>query len=66
VFFYSLGGILFVPGALFGLYLVLHRLFRGSVAPTSALFAVLLFVSGLQMILFAMWFDMEYNKELGR
>ena len=65
LFFYLMGGALFAPGLLLGLYLFLHRLFVGSVAPTSALFAVFLFVSGLQSIFFAMWFDMNYNRGLG-
>lgn len=64
VFFYAMGLTLFPVGLLFGLYLVWHRAFVGSVAPTSALFAMFLFVSGLQAIFFAMWFDMEYNKDL--
>ena len=64
VFFYLMGATLFVPGLLLGLYLVIYRLFLGTVAPTSALFAVFLFVSGLQSIFFAMWFDMEYNRAL--
>jgi glycosyltransferase involved in cell wall biosynthesis len=64
VFFYLMGGTLFVPGLLFGLYLFFYRLFVGTIAPTSALFAVFLFVSGLQSLFFAMWFDMQYNQEL--
>jgi glycosyltransferase involved in cell wall biosynthesis len=64
VFFYLMGAISFILGLLFGLYLVLYRLFVGPVASTSALFAVFLFVSGLQSVFFAMWFDMEYNKGL--
>jgi glycosyltransferase involved in cell wall biosynthesis len=64
LFFYLMGVALFVPGSLFGLYLVIYRLFYGTVATTSALFAVFLFVSGLQSIFFAMWFDMEYNRAL--
>jgi glycosyltransferase involved in cell wall biosynthesis len=64
VFFYAMGVGLFAPGLLFGLYLFAYRLLVGSVAPTSALFAVFLFVTGLQSLLFAMWFDMEYNREL--
>jgi glycosyltransferase involved in cell wall biosynthesis len=64
LFFYLMGITLFVPGLLFGLYLVIYRLFFGTVATTSALFAVFLFVSGLQSIFFAMWFDMEYNRAL--
>jgi hypothetical protein len=34
------------------------------VAATSALFASLLVISGLQALFFAMWFDMDYNKHL--
>lgn len=64
VFFYAFGLGLFVPGLLFGLYLVGYRLWVGPVAITSALFAVFLFVSGLQSVLFAMWFDMESNRWL--
>jgi glycosyltransferase involved in cell wall biosynthesis len=64
VFFYAMGAGLFVPGLIFGLYLFFYRLLDGSIAPTSALFAVFLFVTGLQALFFAMWFDMEYNREL--
>jgi glycosyltransferase involved in cell wall biosynthesis len=65
VFFYMMGVGLSVPGVLFGLYLFFYRLFVGPiVAPTSALFAVFLFVTGLQSLFFAMWFDMEYNRVL--
>jgi glycosyltransferase involved in cell wall biosynthesis len=64
VLFYLAGATLFVPGLTFGLYLLIYRLFAGPIAPTSALFAVFLFVSGLQLLLFAMWFDMEYNRTL--
>ena len=64
VFFYLLGLALFPTGLVFGLYLLIYRVFISTVAPTSALFAVFLFVSGLQSIFFAMWFDMEYNQYL--
>ena len=64
IFFYFMGITLFIPGVLFGLYLFFYRIFMGIVSPTSALFAVFLFVSGLQSIFFAMWFDMEHNREL--
>ena len=64
VFFYLMGLILFPFGLFFGLYLVWHRIFAGPVSPTSALFATFLFISGLQALFFAMWFDMEYNKDL--
>lgn len=64
VFFYLLGLILLPVGLVSGLCLSCYRFFIGPVAATSALFAVFLFVSGLQSLFFAMWFDMEYNKDL--
>ena len=63
VFFYTFGITLFLPGSLFGIWLVLYRVFVGKTAVNSALFATLLVISGLQLLLFAMWFDMEYNKK---
>ncbi|MBI5014758.1 MAG: glycosyltransferase family 2 protein [Deltaproteobacteria bacterium] len=65
VFFYMLAAVLLPIGTVFGLYLVLLRLFiANAVAVTSALFASFLFISGLQSLFFAMWFDMDYNKTL--
>ena len=40
------------------------RIIEGPVAGTSALFAALMVITGLQFLLFAMWFDMDYNKDL--
>ena len=64
VFFYGMGLTLFPLGTILGLYLVLYRLFVGTVAVTSALFAAFLIISGLQSLFFAMWFDIDYNKHL--
>ena len=64
LFFYAAGLALLPAGALIGIYLVIERLLGGTVAGTSALFAVFLVIMGLQFLLFAMWFDMEYNKDL--
>ncbi|MBW1897154.1 MAG: glycosyltransferase family 2 protein [Deltaproteobacteria bacterium] len=64
VFFYFLGSLLTPAGIVFGLYLFAIRITGTPVAPTSALFASFLFISGLQSLFFAMWFDMEYNKAL--
>lgn len=61
VFFYMFGVSLFVPGFLLGGWLVIYRLFIGKPAVNSALFAALLVISGLQFLLFAMWFDMDYS-----
>ncbi len=64
VFFYLMGLTLTPIGFFFGLYLFFYRIFEGPVAETSALFAMFLYVSGLQALFFAMWFDMDYNKHL--
>jgi len=64
VFFYFLGIPCSIGGTLFGFYMFFRRLLVGPVAATSALFATLLIIAGLQFLLFAMWFDMEYNKDL--
>lgn len=64
VFFYLLGLILLPAGLLFGGYLFVERLRGISIAGTSALFAAFLVITGLQTLFFAMWFDMDYNKEL--
>ena len=64
VFFYTLGLLAFSTGSLSGFYLFIYRIFLGPVSTTSALFAVFLTMSGLQFLLFAMWFDMENNKHL--
>jgi hypothetical protein len=64
VLFYLLGFILTPIGVIFGIYLLVFRLLVGPVAATSALFAAFFAISGLQSLFFAMWFDMEYNKEL--
>jgi len=64
LFFYFMGVTLTPAGGLFGLYLLMARLAGTRIVPTSALFAVFLFISGLQSLFFAMWFDMEYNKKL--
>jgi glycosyltransferase involved in cell wall biosynthesis len=64
VLFYLLGFVLTPIGIAFGSYLLILRIFFGSVAATSALLAAFFAISGLQSLFFAMWFDMEYNKDL--
>lgn len=64
VFFYMMGLFLTPAGGILGLYLFVVRILGHGVAATSALFAAFLFISGLQSLFFAMWFDMEYNKSL--
>lgn len=64
VFFYLFGLVLFPLGFVFGLYLFGCRLFIGPVADTSAIFSAFLTITGIQFLLFGMWFDMEANKHL--
>lgn len=64
VFFYLMGIVLTPTGFFLGLYLVIYRIFTGPVEDTSALFAAFLYISGMQSLFFAMWFDMDYNKSL--
>jgi len=64
VFFYTLGLLTTPVGLVMGMALFIYRLMGHPVAATSALFAAFLVISGFQLLFFAMWFDMEYNKEL--
>ena len=64
VFFYFLGFSLTPIGSVFGLYLFFRRLAGIRAMPSESMFAAFLFISGLQALFFAMWFDMEYNKHL--
>ena len=64
VFFYLSGFIFSLIGLLLGLYLLYIRLFIAPVAATSVLTTVFLIITGLQSLLFAMWFDMDSNKQL--
>ena len=64
VFFYALGGLLFLVGLVLGLIETFAKLSRGDVAIATVVLVALLMISGMQLLLFAMWFDMDYNKEL--
>ncbi len=64
IFFYFFGAIAFFIGSAFGLYLLIYRIAAGPVSGTSALFAALFFLFGVQSLFFAMWFDMDTNKDL--
>jgi len=64
VFFYSFGVVMTLAGLILGaIELVLRIAGNQITTPTIVLVAVLL-IAGLQMTLFAMWFDMEANKDL--
>ncbi len=62
ILFYLSGSVLFLIGSILGLYLFIYRIAIGPVEPTSALMAIFLFITGMQSLFFAMWFDMDYNK----
>ncbi len=66
VFFYLTGNLFILAGLWFGILQVLGRI-RG-IAPSigTTMLATLLLIAGLQFVFFAMWFDMDYNKELHR
>jgi glycosyltransferase involved in cell wall biosynthesis len=64
VFFYALGSLLTLIGLVLGLVELWAKLSRGDVAVATIVLVALLLISGLQLLLFAMWFDMEYNKDL--
>jgi glycosyltransferase involved in cell wall biosynthesis len=64
VFFYLLGILMTLAGLALGLAETILR-FTGKSIPTATIVLVaLLLVSGSQFTLFAMWFDMESNKDL--
>jgi hypothetical protein len=64
VFFLAFGGLLTVSGLLLGVYIVYLRLSAGALSPNAAIFDAFLIIMGVQMLFFAMWMDMERNKEL--
>src|SRR5262245_19089903 len=64
VFFYFSGLFLVLGGMAFGLYVVSYRLLVGSLGDNTPLFSAFLLITGWQFILFAMWFDMQYNRDL--
>lgn len=64
VFFWALGSLLTLAGTALGLVELWAKLSRGDVAVATIVLVALLLISGLQLLLFAMWFDMEYNKDL--
>ena len=65
VFFYTLGFAMTSIGLVLGIVETVQRI-RGHEIPTATIVLVaLLLISGSQFTLFAMWFDMESNRDLG-
>jgi len=64
VFFYAFGILGVVTGVILGLVELGFRLAGNAVSVGTVVLVALLLVSGIQFTLFAMWFDMESNKDL--
>jgi glycosyltransferase involved in cell wall biosynthesis len=64
VFFYSFGLLMLAVGLLLGLLELVLRIAGNAITPASIVLVAVLLIAGLQMTLFAMWFDMEANKDL--
>jgi glycosyltransferase involved in cell wall biosynthesis len=64
VFFYVLGLAMSVLGLALGLAEVILRILGNHVTAGSVVLVALLLIFGAQFTLFAMWFDMESNKDL--
>ena len=64
IFFYALGIILLLLCVPLTIRVFYHWAVYGRIPPTNALAMFFSFVSGMQFLFFAMWFDMENNKHL--
>ena len=64
VFFYGLGILMTFAGLLLGAVEVVLRLMGNEITTPTIVLVALLLISGTQFTLFAMWFDMESNKDL--
>src|SRR3954452_19490720 len=64
VFFYFLGALMTSVGLALGIAETVLRLQGHDITPATIVLVALLLISGSQFILFAMWFDMESNKDL--
>ncbi|MBA3347457.1 MAG: glycosyltransferase family 2 protein [Actinobacteria bacterium] len=64
VFFYGLGLLMTLAGLVLGVVEVVLRLMGNEITTPTIVLVALLLISGSQFTLFAMWFDMESNKDL--
>ena len=64
VFFYALGFLLTVAGLVLGVIETVLRLMGNELPVATIVLVALLLISGTQFTLFAMWFDMESNRDL--
>jgi glycosyltransferase involved in cell wall biosynthesis len=64
VFFYFLGMLMTTAGVALGILEVVQRVRGHDITAATIVLVALLLISGTQFTLFAMWFDMESNKDL--
>ena len=64
VFFYVFGVLMSVVGLVLGVLEVVLRILGNEITPATIVLVAVLLIAGLQLTLFAMWFDMEANKDL--
>lgn len=64
VFFYALAFLLLVGSVPMSVRLFYKWWVTGSIPNINALAVMFMLISGFQSLFFAMWFDMEYNKDL--
>jgi glycosyltransferase involved in cell wall biosynthesis len=64
VFFYVFGVVMTVAGLALGAIEVALRIAGNEITAASIVLVAVLLIAGLQLTLFAMWFDMEANKDL--
>jgi glycosyltransferase involved in cell wall biosynthesis len=64
VFFYAFGALMLAVGFVLGLVELGLRIAGNAITPATIVLVAVLLIAGLQMTLFAMWFDMEANKDL--
>jgi hypothetical protein len=64
VFFYALGFVMTTVGFVLGIVETVQRIGGHDIPAATIVLVALLLISGSQFTLFAMWFDMESNKDL--
>jgi glycosyltransferase involved in cell wall biosynthesis len=64
VFFYAFGFLATLAGLVLGVIEIAYRIAGNAVSVGTVVLIALLLISGSQFTLFAMWFDMESNKDL--
>jgi glycosyltransferase involved in cell wall biosynthesis len=64
VLFWALGIVLFLAGLVLGIVVTVNRIAGSDITAATIVLVAVLLISGLQLLLWAMWFDMESNKDL--